>query len=396
VSKPKSTVAVMPASQYAQLLGEVKQRIRHAQARAWMAVNAGMIRLYWRIGQVIASRQQQEGYGTAVIPRLARDLHNELPEEKGFSERNIKRMLAFYRFYPDAALDAAPDTAPDAELVPQPVAQARLPEPCPGGAVDLPLAGVEFPAGLLLAVPWGHHAVLMEKLKDATVREWYMRAAVENGWSRDLLQDHIAAASHRRAGQAASNFSLRLPAPDSALVQQTLKDPYLFDFLTLADPFHERELETGLIAHLEKFLLELGQGFAFVGRQYHVDLGEQDFYIDLLFYHLKLRCYVVIDLKRGAFKPEYAGKMSFYCSVVNDRLRHGDDKPTIGLILCQQHNRVLAEYTLRGMDNPIGVSSYQLTRALPAELQSSLPSIEQIERELAGEAAADTSKDEAQ
>ena len=168
-------------------------------------------------------------------------------------------------------------------------------------------------------------------------------------------------------------------------MQQTLKDPYLFDFLTLEEPFHERELETGLIAHLEKFLLELGQGFAFVGRQYHVDLAEQDFYIDLLFYHLRLRCYVVIDLKRGTFKPEYAGKMSFYCSVVNDRLRHGDDKPTIGLILCQQHNRVLAEYTLRGMDNPIGVSSYELTRALPTELKTSLPSIEQIERELAGD-----------
>jgi predicted nuclease of restriction endonuclease-like (RecB) superfamily len=211
-----------------------------------------------------------------------------------------------------------------------------------------------------------------------------MRAALDNGWSRYLLQDHIQAASHQRAGKAASNFSLRLPAPDSALVQQTLKDPYLFDFLTLEAPFHERELETGLMAHLQKFLLELGQGFAFVGRQYRVDLGEQDFYIDLLFYHLKLRCYVVIDLKRGAFKPEYAGKMSFYCSVVNDRLRHGDDRPTIGLILCQQHNRVLAEYTLRGMDNPIGVSSYELTRALPAELESSLPSVDQIELELAG------------
>ena len=382
MSRKMAAMAVMPAPQYAQLLGEIKQRIRHAQARAWMAVNAEMIRLYWRIGQVIDSRQQQEGYGTAVIPRLARDLHNELPQEKGFSERNIKRMLAFYRLYPHVAVDA--------ELVPQPVAQlaART-----GGATSLPLAVEEFPAALLLAVPWGHHAVLMEKVKDAAARQWYMRAAVENGWSRYLLLDHIQAASHRRAGQAASNFSLRLPEPDSALVQQTLKDPYLFDFLTLEEPFHERELETGLIAHLEKFLLELGQGFAFVGRQYHVDLGEQDFYIDLLFYHLKLRCYVVIDLKRGSFKPEYAGKMSFYCSVVNDQLRHGDDKPTIGLILCQQHNRVLAEYTLRGMDNPIGVSSYELTRALPAELQTSLPSIEQIERELAGDDS--TADDEA-
>ena len=372
-SKNKAASAAMLAPHYAELLGEIKQRIRHAQSRAWMAVNAEMIRLYWRVGQVIASQQQQEGYGSAVIPRLSRDLHNELPEEKGFSERNIKRMLAFYRLYPHAPLDA--------ELVPQPVAQVQ---PHPAGAAGVPVPLTDFPGALLLAVPWGHHAVLMEKVKDAGARQWYMRAAVENGWSRYLLLDNIQSASHQRAGRAASNFSLRLPGPDSALVQQTLKDPYLFDFLTLAEPFHERELETGLIAHLEKFLLELGQGFAFVGRQYHVDLGEQDFYIDLLFYHLRLRCYVVIDLKRGAFKPEYAGKMSFYCSVVNDRLRHGDDKPTIGLILCQQHNRVLAEYTLRGMDNPIGVSSYELTRALPAELKTSLPSIEQIERELAG------------
>jgi predicted nuclease of restriction endonuclease-like (RecB) superfamily len=376
IGKRQNPVAIMAegAPQYAELLGEIKQRIRHAQAGAWMAVNNELIRLYWRIGHVIDSRQQHEGYGTGVIPRLARDLHNELPDEKGFSERNIKRMLAFYRLYPDAALDA--------ELVPQPVAQAAT----PARAGGLPVAALQsgFPAALLLMVPWGHHALLMEKVKDGAARQWYMRAAVENGWSRDLLQQHIQSASHQRVGRAASNFALRLPAPESAMVQQTLKDPYLFDFLTLQEPFHERELETGLIAHLETFLLELGQGFAFVGRQYHVDLGEQDFYIDLLFYHLKLRCYVVIDLKRGAFKPEYAGKMSFYCSVVNDLLRHVDDQPTIGLILCQQHNRVLAEYTLRGMDNPIGVSSYELTRALPSELQSSLPSIEEIEHELAG------------
>jgi len=383
-----ATLATSSATaQYADLLSEIKQRIRHAQSRAWMAVNAEMIRLYWCIGQVIDSRQQQEGYGTAVIPRLSRDLHNELPEEKGFSERNIKRMLAFYRSYPLAALDAdltqalVPQFAAQAaqaaqELVPQAVAQAQL-RPM-DAATDL-----IFPADLLLSLPWGHHAVLMEKVKDVVIRRWYMHAAIDNGWSRYLLLEHIESASHLRAGRSASNFALRLPAPDSALVQQTLKDPYLFDFLTLAEPFKERELETGLIAHLEKFLLELGQGFAFVGRQYHVDLGEQDFYIDLLFYHLKLRCYVVIDLKRGAFKPEYAGKMSFYCSVVNDKLRHIDDKATIGLILCQQHNRVLAEYTLRGIDNPIGVSSYELTRALPTELQTSLPSIEQIEREFA-------------
>lgn len=360
---------------YAALLADIKQRVRHAQTRAWLSVNAEMIHLYWEIGALIDARQSREGWGAAVIPRLSRDLHNELPEEKGFSERNIKQMLAFYREYPDLAFVQQPvaQIGPP-EKGPQPVAQTSA------GKVQQPVA--LFPPELVLAVPWGHHGVLMAKVKDLPTRGWYMRAAVENGWSRPVLLMQIESAAHLRLGRAASNFALRLPAPDSDLVQQTLKDPYLFDFLTLEADFHERELETGLIAHLEKFLLELGQGFAFVGRQYHLDIGDQDFYIDLLFYHLRLRCYVVIELKRGAFKPEYAGKMNFYCSVVDDKLRNGDDKPTIGLILCQQHNRVLAEYALRGMDKPIGVSSFELTRALPETLQSSLPSIEAIEREL--------------
>ncbi len=348
---------------YATLLADVKQRVQRAQVRAMLAVNAELIRLYWEIGQVIDLRQQQEGWGSAVIPRLARDLHNELPEEKGFSERNIKQMLAFYREYAHL------------QLVPQPAVQIQT-----SAKVQLPVA--LFPAELVLALPWSHHAILMAKLKDLPTRRWYMQAALENGWSRNILVMQIESAAHHRWGRAASSFALRLPQPDSDLVQQTLKDPYLFDFLTLEAGFHERELETGLIQHLEKFLLELGRGFAFVGRQYHLDIGDQDFYIDLLFYHLKLRCYVVIELKRGDFKPEYAGKMSFYCSVVDDQLRHENDQPTIGLILCQQPNRVLAEYALRGVENPIGVSSYELTRALPAELQTSLPSIEQIEREL--------------
>ena len=352
---------------YAGLLTDIKQRVRHAQTRAVLAVNAELIRLYWEIGALIDSRQQQEGWGAGVIPRLARDLHNELPEEKGFSERNIKRMLAFHREYPLL------------NFMPQAVAQTDATQ-------EVPQAVALFSAELLQAVPWGHHAELMAKVKDLPTRRWYMQAAVQNGWSRNILVMQIESAAHHRQGRTTSNFSSRLPEPDSDLVQQTLKDPYLFDFLTLEPGFHERELETGLVAHLEKFLLELGQGFAFVGRQYHLDIGEQDFYIDLLFYHLKLRCYVVIDLKRGDFKPEYAGKMNFYCSVVDDKLRHETDQPTIGLILCQQPNRVLAEYALRGVDKPIGVSSYELTRALPRSFESSLPSIEDIERELEGKA----------
>lgn len=354
----------MPAD-YKGLLSDIKQRVRHAQTRAVLAVNAELIRLYCEVGSLIDTRQQKEGWGSGVITRLAQDLHNELPEEKGFSVRNIKRMLAFYREYPHLAfVPKAVAQMPESSKVPQPVAL--------------------FPAELILSVPWGHHDVLMTKVKDLDTRQWYMQAIVENGWSRNVLVMQIQSAAHQRLGKATTNFAKRLPPPDSDLVQQTLKDPYLFDFLTLESGFHERELEAGLVDHLEKFLLELGQGFAFVGRQYHLDIGERDFYIDLLFYHLKLRCYIVIDLKRGDFKPEYAGKMNFYCSVVDDKLSHETDKPTIGLILCQQPDRVLAEYALRDIDKPIGVSAYELTRALPKSLESSLPTIEQIEKELEG------------
>jgi predicted nuclease of restriction endonuclease-like (RecB) superfamily len=210
-----------------------------------------------------------------------------------------------------------------------------------------------------------------------------MEQTLANGWSRNVLLVMIQSQAHRRQGRAVTNFDRRLPAPQSDLARQTLKDPYIFDFLTLAEPFHERELETGLVRHLEKFLLELGQGFAFVGRQYRVEVGDTDFYIDLLFYHLKLRAFIVIDLKTGPFQPEYAGKLNFYCNIVNDKLRHPDDQPTIGLILCQGKDRVLAEYALAGIDKPIGVSSYELTRALPPSLQSALPTVEELEAELA-------------
>jgi predicted nuclease of restriction endonuclease-like (RecB) superfamily len=353
----------VPPMDYTELLADIKQRIHTAQTRAMLAVNAELIRLYWELGQMLDARQQIEGWGAAVIPRLARDIRNDLPEIKGFSERNIKRMLAFYREYAGV------------KFVPQVVAQIDT-QP------KVPQAVALFSSEVLLALPWGHHLLLIEKLKDIEARHWYMLATLSNGWSRSVLQMQIEAAAHIRQGKATSNFALRLPAPQSDLAQQALKDPYLFDFLTLAEPFRERELETGLIAHLEKFLLELGQGFAFVGRQYHVEVGDQDFYIDLLFYHLHLRCFIVIELKRGAFKPEYAGKINFYCNVVDDALKHASDTPTIGLILCQTQNEVIAEYALRGVDKPIGVSTFELTRALPAELESSLPSIEQIEREL--------------
>jgi predicted nuclease of restriction endonuclease-like (RecB) superfamily len=350
------------------LLKEIKARIQQSQARAVLAVNTEMVRLYWDIGRIIDSRQQQEGWGAAVIPRLARELQNELPEVKGFSERNIKRMLAFFRAYQNPAA-----------IVPQAVAQLPHVKKVPQAVAQNPEAR-DFP---LWSIPWGHHALLMEKVSDVIDRLWYMQHTLANGWSRNVLLAMIQSEAHRRQGKAITNFEQYLPAPQSDLARQALKDPYIFDFLTLEEPFHERELETNLLRELERFLLELGQGFAFVGRQQHLEVGDSDFYIDLLFYHLKLRCYVVIDLKKGEFKPEYAGKMNFYLSVVDDQLRHISDAPSIGLILCQDRNHIIAEYALRGVSKPIGISEYELTRALPASLKSSLPTVEEIEAELA-------------
>ena len=368
---------------YAVLLTEVKSRIRSAQIRATLGANAEMLAMYWDIGRMIEQRQKTEGWGAAVIPRLARDIRNELPEVKGFSERNLKRMVAFFREYSATGL-----------IVPQPAAQLITGPKVPQLAAQiehseiLPQVAAKKESILPILqqaaakLPWFHHVILMEKVKDLPTRCWYMLAVAEQGWGREVMVAMIKNRAHERQGKAVTNFETRLPMPQSDLARQVLKDPYIFDFLTLEEPFHEREMETSLIRHLEKFLIELGQGFAFVGRQFHMDVGDDDFYLDLLFYHLKLRCFVVVDLKKGAFKPEYAGKMNFYCSVVDDRLRHESDNPTIGLILCQDRKKIIAEYALRSVKKPIGVSEYELTRALPARFKSALPAIETIEKEL--------------
>jgi predicted nuclease of restriction endonuclease-like (RecB) superfamily len=374
MSKSKLT----PRADYASLLGEIKSRIQASQVRAVFSVNAELVRLYWDIGRILENKQQAEGWGAGVIPRLASDLKNELPQVKGFSERNIDRMIRLFRAYPDPAT-----------LSPQPVAKLPTDKVPSRSKSVVPQAVAKLEQqppthSLLWMIPWSHHVILLEKVKDYSHRLWYMEQALHHGWSRNILSLMIDNQAHTRQGKAITNFPERLPPVQSDLVVQTLKDPYIFDFLTLTEPFQERELETGLLQHLEKFLLELGKGFAFVGRQYHIDVGDgDDFYIDLLFYHLHLRCFVVIDLKTGAFKPEYAGKMNFYLSVVDEKLRHAHDAPSIGLILCQDRNRVVAEYALRGINKPIGISEYEVTRALPKELASSLPTIEAIEAELA-------------
>jgi predicted nuclease of restriction endonuclease-like (RecB) superfamily len=284
-----------PLGDYAGLLGRIKDRIRQSQARAVLSANAEMIRLYWDIGHILVERQGREGYGTAVIPRLARDLRNELPEVKGFSERNLGRMIAFRRAYPRPAelLPGAVAKPPSTTGRPRPAKRAAYPEP----ASIMPRAVAQWPSDipLLWSIPWGHHAVLLEKVKDLDVRLWYMEQTIRHGWSRDILALMIKSDAHSRQGRAISNFSERLPPPQSDLVTQSLKDPCIFDFLTLEEPFRERELETGLLRHLERFLLELGQGFAFVGRQYRIEVGDEDFSLDLLFYHLRLRAFVVVE-----------------------------------------------------------------------------------------------------
>lgn len=351
---------------YTKLLTEIKSRIHIAQTKAVLAVNREMVFLYWDIGRILSNQQESKGWGAKVFLRLSIDIKNEIPEVKGFSERNLKFMSQFFREYP------------------------YLGEALGKQAVSLndtsanPLILLDnFGQQLVAQIPWGHNILLMQRVKELEARYWYIQQTIDKGWSRSVLLLMIENQTYKRQGKSINNFSKCLPPSQSDLVLQALKDPYIFDFLTLEKEFHERELETGLLQHVQKFLLELGQGFCFVGRQYHVEVGNEDFYIDLLFYHLKLRCFIVIDLKKGQFKPEHAGKLNFYLNLVNDKLKQKEDNLSIGLILCQEKNKVVAEYALQSINQPIGVSEYEITRALPISLKSSLPTIEELERELA-------------
>ena len=327
---------------YPVFLQELKQRIRESQVRASVSVNRELVLLYWRIGHDILIRQQRESWGAKVIDRLAADLKRAFPEMKGFSPRNLKYMRAFAEAWPEEA----------------------------------------FVQEVLAQITWYHNLTLLEKLAAESDRIWYARASIQHGWSRNVLVHQIETALHKRAGAAVTNFDRTLPPPQSDLAQQITKDPYTFDFLTIDQDAHERELERGLLAHLRDFLLELGVGFAFVASQYRLDVGGSDFFIDLLFYHLKLRCFVVVDLKAKAFEPEFAGKMNFYLAAVDDLLRHPDDKPSIGLIICKTKDQIVAEYALRNTTTPIGVSEYKLSEPLPTDLKGSLPTIEELESEL--------------
>ncbi len=312
-----------------------------------MAANAAMVLLYWDIGRLILDRQQREGWGAKVIDRLSADLREAFPDMTGFSPRNLKYMRAFASAWPDAA------------IVQQLAAQ----------------------------IPWFHNCLLLDQVAEASTRLWYVKAALEHGWSRNILALQIESRARERQGGTVNNFSLTLPPADSDMAAQVFKDPYLFDFLGTADPRREREVEQELVDHIQRFLLELGAGFAFVGRQVHLEVGGQDFYVDLLFYHLKLRRFVVVELKAVPFDPGFVGKMNLYLSAVDDLLKHPDDQPAIGLLLCRSKNKLVVEYALRGLSRPIGVAEWetQITRRLPKDLKGSLPTVAEIEAELAQE-----------
>lgn len=347
----------LPAG-YGDVLEGLKKRIRTARVSAVMASSRELIGLYWDIGRAIVEKQTRDGWGKSIVKRLAQDLQATFPSEGGFSPDNVWRMRAFY-------LEYSAEIEKLAQAVP--VLERQGPPP--------PIAGI----------PWGHNVLLLQRLRDYSERLWYAQKTLELGWSRAALLHQIESGLFGRQGKAVTNFKATLPPLQSDLAEQAVKDPYTFDFLTLGDDVREKELERGLVDHVRKFLLELGAGFAFVGQQVHLDVGGDDFYLDLLFYNLKLRCFVVVELKNGPFKPEYAGKMSFYLSAVDDRMRHTDDQSSVGIILCRSKNKLVAEYALRDVRKPIGVSAFRLTKALPAELKGTLPSVGELEDELGSE-----------
>lgn len=330
---------------YAELLTALKARIQAARTRAFLSANHELITLYWDIGKMIVERQQKHGWGDAVIDRISQDLRREFPDNKGFSRSNLFYMRQFYLTYKDSG-----------EIVQRLVGQ----------------------------IPWGHNISIFSQAKDPRAYEYYLRASIENGWSRSVLLHQIETEAHARHKLRAktTNFKKTLPAPLGEQAEEMLKDPYVFDFVTLEESAKELEIERALLARLRDFLLELGKGFAFLGSQFRLEVGDEEFFINLLFFHRFLRCLVAIELKTGDFKPEHAGKMNFYLNALDDTVRLPHENPAIGIILCKSKNKIVAEYALKGIDKPIGVAEYQLTRQLPKELQKQLPSVTELEQQL--------------
>ena len=360
---------------YLAFLQEVKTLIREGHQKAAFSLNATLVKTYWNLGQRIAQKQSLFEGRNNYVEQLAKDLRAEFPEMKGFSRSNLFYVRKFYQFYSSSSVQQVVglnEIQPDFISVRQPVALEEN---------DSVQQGVRL-NNMLASVPWGHNVVIINKLKDAKEVLFYLEQTIENNWSRSILVLQIEQDLYRRQGKATTNFQKTLPEKQALLAEQILKDPYNFGFLTLESKVQELDLERQLTKHITKFLLELGKGFAFIGRQYPLQVGDKDYRMDLLFYHIRLRCFVVVDLKVVEFEPEFAGKMNFYLSVVDDQIKTIDDQPSIGIILCKNKNKLEVEYALQGMIKPIGVSEFTVTQALPTELKSTLPTVEEFENEL--------------
>jgi predicted nuclease of restriction endonuclease-like (RecB) superfamily len=340
-------------AEYQEWLNAIKQRVAATRLRVALAANSELILFYWELGAQITHKQAQSQWGDKLIAQLSADLQKAFPDLKGFSSSNLKYCQRFFQFYAGSQGIALSETTP-ALIGQQPVDQ----------------------------LPWGHNILIFTKCASVAEARFYIEQTVQQGWSRDVLAMQLKSNLFARTGKAVTNFARTLPLPQSDLAQQTLKDPYTFDFMAMTAPFNERDVERQLTQHITQFLLALGKGFAFIGRQYHLAIAGNDYYIDLLFYHVTLKCYVVVELKNRKFIPEYAGKLNFYLSAVDSLLKRDDDQPTIGLLLCRDKNNIEVEFALRDMNKPMGVSEYTLVETLPDNLKGALPTVEEIESDL--------------
>ncbi|MFA7418187.1 MAG: PDDEXK nuclease domain-containing protein [Melioribacteraceae bacterium] len=373
------SIEITSNKEYKNWLAGLKTKVRTAQLKAAVRVNKELLTLYWELGADIISKQSETKWGDKFLQQLSKDLAEEFPEIKGFSERNLKYIRQWYSFY--ASTTNAFGQQPVAQIAKQLVLQSPTVSNSQQ-TVDL-ISQQAVP--LITQIPWGHNIAIIAKCKNIEEALFYIQNTIEHGWSRSVLIHQIESGLFRREGSSVNNFALTLPAPQSDLAKQTIKDPYVFDFLSMTKDYNERDLESALVEHLTHFLLELGAGFAYLGRQIQINVGEREFFLDLLFYHTRLHCYVVVELKTGEFEPEFAGKLNFYIKAVDKKFRNERDQPTIGILLCKKKDRLVAEYALSDIHKPIGVSEYQLTQSLPDNLKPSLPSIEEIEREFDAE-----------
>ena len=361
---------------YKAWLIELKGKIRSTQIKAALAVNSTLIEFYWDLGKMISEKESV--WGNKLIEQVAKDLKSEFPDMKGLSRRNLFNTQKFYNFYNQPIVQQVVALLQnDIEEVKSPISQQLVDQFKKDGC-----KGDSIVQHLVAQIPWGHNILIFTKAKTVEIALFYVKQTIENQWSRETLKNQIGNRLHERHGKAISNFNKTLPASVTAIAQQTLKDPYIFDFLSIDTEYRERDIENQLVAHVQKFLLELGKGFAFIGQQYHLKVSDNDYYLDLLFYHTRLKCYVVIELKNTRFMPEYAGKLNFYLSAVDSLVKMPDDNPTIGLLLCKEKNSIEAEFALRDINKPIGISEYLIAENLPEDLKSSLPTIEEIEREV--------------